>query len=412
MSSTPPASAPTPEGSPAPAGRQTCYQCFRPKTLCYCHDIQRVANKTAIIILQHPRERFHPIGTARIAGLALDRVRVEIDHAGRYSRGNQPLLLPPRTGLVYPEPPFEPLERLAPSERPEHLLLIDGTWHHAHTLFRDVPGLADLPRYGFTPNQPSEYRIRKEPRDECVSTVEAIAHCLEVLEPQTPGIGSLRATFRRMIDRQLAARPSARGGRIVHNQRQVGSRKFPRALVEEFASLVVVYGEWHCPDRYVGERELVQWTARRLRTGESFEALIRPRLPARDDLTRCMELEPSDWSSSIGRDEFEQRWQQFMKPDDQFVAWNPNTSPSRVPQPSGVLPVCVSLKAAYHALGRTPGPLEEIIDAEGLQPAANPCRGRAGRRLGNAEALARFLRAWALGEPVSEPRAVFSEHHC
>jgi hypothetical protein len=52
---------------------------------------------------------------------------------------------------------------------------------------------------------------------------------------------------------------------------------------------------------------------------------------------------------------------------------------------------CLSLKSAYHNLRRSPGPLESVIALEGLKPPQIGCRGRAGRRLANAWALALFL---------------------
>jgi DTW domain-containing protein len=376
-------------------GRQTCYACFRPVGQCYCGRLPRVDNRTEIIILQHPRERFHPIGTARIASLGLQRVRVEVDIAGRFSEGRERLVLPEGTGLLYPEAPFRDLATLAPSERPRHLLVLDGTWHHAHTLFRDVPGLSALPRYGFTPAAPSEYRLRREPRAECVSTVEAIAQCLRVLEPETAGVEQLVDAFRSMIDQQVAARPDLRVGRSLKHRRPERFRKLPRALVEDFERLVVVYGEWHCPDGSSQRRELIQWSACRLRTGETFDALISPSRALGAHLYRCLEIAPASFDGSVPVEQFWRDWASFITPEDLFAAWCPDTARRRIWSNSANLDSCVSLKAAYHALERSAGPLEDIIASEGLSPRPAPCLGRAARRIGNAEALARFIHEMA-----------------
>ena len=50
-----------------------CYECHKPRGLCVCGNIPRVDNRTSILVLQHPRERLHPIGTARFVRLGLAR---------------------------------------------------------------------------------------------------------------------------------------------------------------------------------------------------------------------------------------------------------------------------------------------------------------------------------------------------
>jgi len=57
------------------AGRETCLRCFKPRVACVCDTIARVANRTEVIILQHPRERGHPFGTVRFARLGLEIAR-------------------------------------------------------------------------------------------------------------------------------------------------------------------------------------------------------------------------------------------------------------------------------------------------------------------------------------------------
>jgi DTW domain-containing protein YfiP len=377
-------------------GRKTCYQCFRPERLCYCQDLPKVDNLTEIIVLQHPRERFHPIGTARIAQLGLRRVRVEVDVLGRFSAGREPLNLPPGTGVLYPRAPSRDLAELAPHERPRHLLVLDGTWHHAHTLLRDVSELRELPRFHFSPPRPSEYRIRREPRAECVSTIEAIAHSLALLEPETPGIEGLLQVFRGMIDRQVAARQSRKLGRVLRDRRPEAARALPRALVEEFERLVVVYGEAYAEQADAKEHRLVHWTACRPASGECFEALIKPRRPVDAHFLSCAQLTEQDLSQGLSEAEFCERWQNFLRPDSVLCGWTQKAVLPLFPLKGSVPGPCLSLKAAYHSLRRAPGPLELVVGSERLKPPEIGCLGRAGRRLANACALALFLRELAL----------------
>ena len=51
--------------------RPICGRCLRPETVCYCAELTTIETRTRIVILQHPRERGMPIGTARMAHLCL-----------------------------------------------------------------------------------------------------------------------------------------------------------------------------------------------------------------------------------------------------------------------------------------------------------------------------------------------------
>lgn len=79
----------------APRHRAQCYRCFKPAATCICSTVTRVANRTGILILQHPRERLHAIGTVRFARLGLSHVRVRSCAPGMDS--STPL--PPRTAV-------------------------------------------------------------------------------------------------------------------------------------------------------------------------------------------------------------------------------------------------------------------------------------------------------------------------
>src|SRR5262245_64442388 len=61
-------------GSPARSSvepRAMCPGCARPASVCLCAEVVRVPTRTRVVILQHPRESSVPIGTARLAELAL-----------------------------------------------------------------------------------------------------------------------------------------------------------------------------------------------------------------------------------------------------------------------------------------------------------------------------------------------------
>ena len=218
-------SSPPPRLCAPQGGRETCYGCFKPSFLCLCGRVRRVANRTRITILQHPRERFHAIGTARIARLGLTNSALLLPRAVAPRSLRIPVDLTPGSALLFPGGSARELAELEPAELPRGLVVLDGTWSQARKLLRENPSLGDLPRVKLSPASPSRYRIRKEPRGNYVSTVEAIVQALALIEPETPGLDGLIDLFETMIDEQIvyANRNPRRPLRKI--ARQIGSER-------------------------------------------------------------------------------------------------------------------------------------------------------------------------------------------
>ncbi len=89
------------------------------------------------------------------------------------------------------------------------IFVIDGTWRTAKKMINQSPCLNTLPRISFTPPAPSRFHVRKQPRPECYSTIEAIHHTIELLGPVRGfPLGerrhdSLLFAFENMVRRQL-----------------------------------------------------------------------------------------------------------------------------------------------------------------------------------------------------------------
>ena len=171
-----------PRHQPATVATSAVTVAFALGRIVYCAAIPTIDNQTEVLILQHVRERFHPFNTARIVHKALQNSKLLIDHTPGFAAG---LPLKPRAGLLYPGPEATLISDLRRDERPEQLVILDGTWHHAKTMVRDVAALRALPRYRLAPAAPSRFRIRREPSATALSTVEATVAALQVLEPET-----------------------------------------------------------------------------------------------------------------------------------------------------------------------------------------------------------------------------------
>ena len=127
---------------------------------------------------------------------------------------------PGEVALLFPGPAARPIEESRGTLK--CLLVLDGTWNEAKKILHYTKFLQALPRVAFAPAEPSTYRIRKEPRPECVSTIEAIAHSLRALGENEEIARNLKAAFDRMVERQLAY------GRAVPRQKRSMERREQR----------------------------------------------------------------------------------------------------------------------------------------------------------------------------------------
>jgi DTW domain-containing protein YfiP len=187
---------------------------MRPKVVCYCEFITELETRTRVLLLQHPRERDVGIGTARIAKLSLpnSELRVGVDFSEdpvvkKAVTENAYLLFPSKTAIDLHE---------VNQDKPITLVVVDGTWWQARKLWRRNPMIAALPHVRFTPNAPSNYRIRREPADHCVATIEALAHVLGTLEGDPERFQTMLTPFHKMVEKQLEYARTQKGTEVRH----------------------------------------------------------------------------------------------------------------------------------------------------------------------------------------------------
>lgn len=183
------------------AKRERCERCQRPQALCYCARLSPIDNTWPVWILQHPAEARHALGTARIAALGL---RDCLLMSSRPQDLAQPFASSADAPvLVYPGQTSLPLQELAPEPR-RPLLFIDATWRKSRRMLMENAWLETLPRYELPAPPPSRYRIRREPKPEAISTLEAIVHCLGLLEGDAKRYQPLLEQMDRLVDEQIA----------------------------------------------------------------------------------------------------------------------------------------------------------------------------------------------------------------
>ena len=156
------------------------------------------------MILQHSREAKHPFNTARIAQLCLEQCTTvaisdnEEDEtlADLIGASGEKLV------LVYPGADSRPLQELDVTPATS-LLFIDASWRKSRRILLQSPSLQNLPRFALPKAGVSRYRIRREPRADYYSTLEAIATALQMLDDTD--VANMLEVMDWMIARQLAA---------------------------------------------------------------------------------------------------------------------------------------------------------------------------------------------------------------
>ncbi len=385
-----------------PAGftaRAVCMRCMRPESVCYCRFVTAIETVTRIVFLQHPRERNMPIGTAHMASLCLpnSELHVGVDWQGS-SMLARALSDPARpAALLYPGPDAIDVVRSPPSG-PITLVVVDGTWWQTKKLVRANPVLRTLPRYAFTPPAPSEYRIRKEPRDDYVSTIEALVHVLGALEGDPGRFGALLQPFRAMVDTQIDCAERLHGARTRHRKAHTPRRPpIPACLGERTADLVCVVGEanawpYRAADRSVYPDVLVQWVARRLATGETFDVVAAPETPLAPSTPIHTRLSPDLFATGGTLGELFDRWQSFLRPTDVVCSWG-RYATSLFASSGGHLPTDrIDLRQVARTVTQSKvGTLEGFAAGLGIAESSPVVRGRAGARLSQVEDIARHF---------------------
>jgi len=189
------------------AWRPSCLSCLRPTAYCVCGLVEPFRAHCNLIVLQHPNERRKYYSTVRIVKQAITNSRVlsgVIFPDGVLAKAleNQ------RSYILFPGEDSVDCTDVVLDEN-STVIVLDGTWSEAGKILRRNPILAELPRISFRATIESRYRIRKQPKAHCLSSLESIAHFL-TLNADAQGrqamsrlYSTLLVGFDRMVEQQL-----------------------------------------------------------------------------------------------------------------------------------------------------------------------------------------------------------------
>ena len=213
-------------------GVPVCPRCLKPLPLCVCDEIQPITNRVALVILQHPQEQDRLLGTARLAAQQFSDATLRVglswpSLAKVLGRPADPkrwatLFLGATRAADFPPgrdvAAFDRQGAALPDQNSalagiEGVILLDGTWSQAKTLWWRNAWLLKGKRIALKPKRPSLYgQRRREARREGLSTIEAAGLVLSRLENRPEIEASVAATFRKMLARYDTAATAMRAG--------------------------------------------------------------------------------------------------------------------------------------------------------------------------------------------------------
>lgn len=167
---------------------------------------ERYSNRTPFLILRHPQEKKEEKGTAEllhsllensflVTGLSWPNLKKIIGEESNIRNwGVLYLGGKSESGKVRPLAEGESITPL------EGVILLDGTWKQAKTLWWRNAWLLKARRLVLNPKSPSLYQhYRREPRRECLATIESAAYVLRALGEDPKISEGLTNAFREFL---------------------------------------------------------------------------------------------------------------------------------------------------------------------------------------------------------------------
>ncbi len=202
-----------------PAETPECAQCGKPEPLCICDSVSPIDNRIELLILQHPQEQDRLLGTARLTALSLTNATLKIGLSWpSLSKILGRSVDPSRWAVLYlgsakvedldTDRDVVAIDRKGQIEEGQrHILedikgviLLDGTWSQAKALWWRNAWMLKCRRVILGPASASRYgKLRREPRRDGLSTIEAAAMLLARLEHRPEIEGTLNSAFERML---------------------------------------------------------------------------------------------------------------------------------------------------------------------------------------------------------------------
>jgi DTW domain-containing protein YfiP len=194
--------------------REICYKCYRPKSSCICEFIVNpIKTQTKFVILMHPKEfRKTKNGTGHMTNNSLENceLHVGIDFTNHKrvnellnNKDYEPYVLYPDTNSIKLN------TQKLPCEKKSLVFIIDSTWPCSKKMLRLSKNLQNLRKISFEHDKSSQFKIKTQPNQYCLSTIESTLCVLEQLNFHenenipSKSLENFLIPFKKMVDYQV-----------------------------------------------------------------------------------------------------------------------------------------------------------------------------------------------------------------
>lgn len=157
-----------------------CLNCRRRLLTCVCKLLKPFDTNSRFIILMHPMEfKKEKVGTGRFSHLILKNSEIIVDLGFDENKRFQDVMNDPEYESYLLYPGFETIDlgtdKLTETmKKKAQFIVIDGTWPCAKKMMKLTKTLHHVPRVSFQPTRISEFKVKHQPLEGCLSTVESI----------------------------------------------------------------------------------------------------------------------------------------------------------------------------------------------------------------------------------------------
>lgn len=193
--------------------REKCYKCYRPLSSCMCKYIKEIETKTKFIILMHPKEfkkTKNTTGHLTNKSLKNSKIFIGIDFT-KHKEVNE--IINDENNecyVIYPSMNALNLNKeKIKTNKNIVLFLIDSTWSCSKRMLRESENLKKLPKVSFTHTKNSEFKIKQQPNEYCLSTIESTLCIIELLKEhklediKDSSLDSFLEPFKQMVQYQI-----------------------------------------------------------------------------------------------------------------------------------------------------------------------------------------------------------------
>lgn len=192
-----------------------CLRCKIHKKLCFCESIFEIKTKTPVSIIMHHREIYLTSNTANLASLVLPNCHIFLRgllekpfHIDSLNLTDEetPLYLFPHENARLLSLDF--MQENAGKKF--HLIVPDGSWTQAIKCYRRENFSTKMLCVKLPEEKPGEYRLRKSSSTNRLSTYEAIARALGILEKNPALTTEMDTIFQAMVKNVILGRTAFR----------------------------------------------------------------------------------------------------------------------------------------------------------------------------------------------------------